>query len=99
MNSGIHDAWNLCEKLNECLQTGHDEELLGLFDRQRRTVTHNFIQAQTIQNKELMEHGQGESHAIRLKKMTEIHADKNRRLEFIRGQAMFTSLADAEAIT
>ena len=98
MNSGIHDAWNLCEKIVQCTQTGHDEKLFDIFDRQRRQVTHNFIQAQTMQNKALLEHGKAENHKLRLQEMRKVQKDPNLRREFLLKQAMFASLSDAAAI-
>jgi 3-(3-hydroxy-phenyl)propionate hydroxylase len=99
MNSGIHDAWNLCEKLLTCLDKGHQDKLLDLFDLQRRTVTYNFIQAQTKQNKALLEHGKSEGHEQRLSQMREFSTDPVKRRDFLLRQAMFTSLQDARNIT
>lgn len=98
MNSGIHDAWNLCEKLETCVQQGHDEALLDLYDRQRRTITHNFIQAQTIKNKELLEAGSEEAHSIQVAKMRKIQQDPTLRKAFLLEQAMYKSLEDARQI-
>ncbi|MFT2092737.1 FAD-dependent oxidoreductase [Paraglaciecola sp. 2405UD69-4] len=98
MNSGIHDAWNLCEKLLTCLAQGHDPELLDLFDRQRRTVTLNFIQAQTKQNKALLEHGMSEGQKQRLIEMRQFKEDPVKRREFLLRQSMFSSLEDARSI-
>ena len=98
MNSGIHDAVNLQEKLLQCLRSGHDEALFDQFDRQRRTVTHNFIQAQTMQNKALLEHGAAAGHAKRLAEMRDTQADPVKRKAFLRRQSMVTSLQDAAAI-
>ena len=98
MNSGIHDAWNLCDKLEHNLTKGHDENSLDLFNRQRRAVTHSFIQAQTMQNKRLLEHGQGENHELRLQEMRKLNLNKDTRMEYLRRQAMFTSLKEASEI-
>ncbi len=98
MNSGIHDAWNLHEKITHCLNKRHDSKLFELFDRQRRTVTHNFIQAQTMQNKELLEHGSEEGHARRFAKMKATRDDPAQRRQFLRRQSMIDSLSDAAAI-
>lgn len=98
MNSGIHDAWNLQEKIITALAKGHDPALFGVFDRQRRTVTHNFIQAQTMQNKELLEHGAAEGHARRFAKMKETRDDDQKRREFLLKQSMVGSLAEAASI-
>ena len=98
MNSGIHDAWNVQQKIVHCLKHGHDEKLFDVFDRQRRTVTHNFIQAQTKHNKELLEHGAAEGHARRFARMRATQADAGQRREFLLRQSMVQSLADAAAI-
>ena len=98
MNSGIHDAWNLADKLWKILRKDGSGDLLDLFDRQRRTVTRDFIQAQTIENMALMEQGPGEATRRRREMMAEIHADPVRRRGYLLRQAMFESLADAEAI-
>lgn len=55
MNGGLHDAFNLAEKLTAVINDGADEEILDRFDRQRRSLAVEFVQEQTIRNKELME--------------------------------------------
>lgn len=98
MNSGIHDAWNLTEKLYSILRQDGDRAQLERFDRQRRTVTLNFIQAQTIENMAFMEQGAGEASRLRRTRMAEIRADDSLRREYLLKQAMFTSLEEAESI-
>ncbi|MGY8892424.1 MAG: FAD-dependent oxidoreductase [Pseudomonadales bacterium] len=98
MNSGIHDAWNLCGKLETCLKKGHKESLLDLFDLQRRTVTHSFIQTQSKQNKALLEHGKNDAHSQQLQQMREYQKEPEKRREFLLRQSMFTSLQEAESL-
>lgn len=98
MNSGIHDAWNLTEKLYSILRQDGDRAQLDRFDRQRRTVTLNFIQAQTIENMAFMEQGAGEASRLRRARMAEIHADDGLRRDYLLRQAMFKSLEEAESI-
>ncbi|MFK7887957.1 MAG: FAD-dependent oxidoreductase [Gammaproteobacteria bacterium] len=98
MNSGIHDAWDVQKRIAQCLDTGHDAASFEKWDRQRRTVTHNFIQAQTMQNKELLEHGADDGHARRFAKMQATRDDPVKRRKFLLRQSMMTSLADAAAI-
>jgi 3-(3-hydroxy-phenyl)propionate hydroxylase len=98
MNSGVHDAFNLCDKLVRILHDGSNADLLDVFDRQRRTVTHSFTQAQTIQNMEMMRGGQSEAHARRRREMQAIRSDDARRRSYLLRQAMFESLAQAAAI-
>jgi len=99
MNSGIHDAWNLADKIAHNLKNGHNEAPLELFDRQRRAVTHSFIQAQTMQNKKLLEHSPDENHQQRLQEMRDIQEDKTKRHGFLYRQAMFASLDEADSIS
>jgi 3-(3-hydroxy-phenyl)propionate hydroxylase len=100
MNSGIQDAFNLCEKLTSIMQEGGDADaLMPLFDRQRRTVMHNFIQAQTINNKRMMEHASDEYHRAEWQRMEKINQDDDLRREFLLRQSMIQSMEDAAAIT
>ncbi|MFV8819303.1 FAD-dependent oxidoreductase [Haliea sp. E17] len=95
MNSGIHDAWCLCDKIKANLDKGHDDARFEAFDAERRPVTHRFIQAQTMQNKKLLEHSPEENHALRLQEMKETRDDPERRRAFLRRQAMYTSLEES----
>lgn len=99
MNSGIHDVWNLQQRLVHCLGHGHAPALFEQYDRQRRSVTQSFIQAQTIQNKELLEHGAGEGHARRFARMQATAADPQLRYEYMLRQSMISSLREAAAIS
>jgi 3-(3-hydroxy-phenyl)propionate hydroxylase len=96
MNSGVHDAFNLFEKLLPALKSGHANGSLALFDRQRRTVTHAFTQAQTIQNMEMIQGG--DQHERRRTEMLAIKQDDARRRAYLLRQAMFESLDQAAAI-
>jgi 3-(3-hydroxy-phenyl)propionate hydroxylase len=98
MNSGVHDAFNLFEKLMPAIRAGRPNGTLGLFDRQRRTVTHAFTQAQTIQNMEMIQGGAAEGHARRRAEMLAIKQDDDRRRAYMLRQAMFESLDQAAAI-
>lgn len=98
MNSGIHDVWNLVDKLEPVLRGRADEQILARFDRQRRTVTRNFIQAQTQQNMAFMQQDKAEAHEARQTRMREIHEDPALRRDYLLQQAMFNSLEDAEKV-
>jgi 3-(3-hydroxy-phenyl)propionate hydroxylase len=98
MNSGVHDAFNLFEKLEPALKSGKPNGALDLYDRQRRTVTHAFTQAQTIENMAYISGGSDEAHKKRRDAMMAIKADDERRRGYMLKQAMFESLAQAAAI-
>jgi 3-(3-hydroxy-phenyl)propionate hydroxylase len=55
MNFGIHDAKNLAEKLGRVIRGEAPSDLLDQYDRQRRSVASNFLQAMTIDNKRMLE--------------------------------------------
>jgi 3-(3-hydroxy-phenyl)propionate hydroxylase len=99
MNSGIHDAWNLAEKLVAILKNDADDALLDLYDRQRRTVTRDFIQTQSIKNKEMMEQSGEAALRQRRTELRRICNDEKLRREFMLDQALFSSLDDAARIS
>jgi 3-(3-hydroxy-phenyl)propionate hydroxylase len=98
MNSGIHDAFNGCEKLVQVIKGEAGPDLLERYDRQRRTVTHDFTQQQTIANMAIMRGEKGEAHQRKLDAMRTLVTDDTLRREYLLKQSMFTSLAEAEAI-
>lgn len=95
MNSGIHDAWSLSQKLQAILLQGADpDEQLGRYDRQRRTVTNSFVQTQTIANKKAM----SENFADREAYLEKLAGDDVARREYLLTQSMFHSLAHEASI-
>ncbi|HUD28739.1 MAG TPA: FAD-dependent monooxygenase [Novosphingobium sp.] len=98
MNSGIHDAFNACGKLVEIIKGGASTDLLDLYDRQRRKVTFDFTQRQTMENMEAMRAGQSETHKNREAAMRALLADDDKRRAYLLRQAMFESLEQAAAI-
>ena len=55
MNGGIHDAFNLCEKLTAVIQDGADDALLDRYERQRRPIAEEEIIAQAHRNRSRMQ--------------------------------------------
>ena len=98
MNSGVHDAFNLFDKLLPAIKAGKPNGTLQQFDRQRRMVTHAFTQAQTIQNMEFIQGGADKAHERRRREMLAIKQDDHRRRAYLLRQAMFESLEQAAAI-
>ncbi|WP_448584941.1 FAD-dependent oxidoreductase [Thermaurantiacus sp.] len=98
MNSGIHDAMNLAEKLVAILQEGADAAtLLPRFGRQRRAVTRSFIQEQTKKNKAMIEASEEARRSV-FAEMAGVLRDPDKRRAYLHRQAMFASLEDAAAI-
>src|SRR5882762_11856259 len=55
MNGGIHDAINLTERLAEVWRGAKPDSELDRFDLQRRLVTKEYVETQSIQNKQNLE--------------------------------------------
>ena len=98
MNSGVHDAFDLFGELEPVLKTGQGHERIARFERRRRTVTHDFTQAQTIANMQYMKVGNGSAHARRRADMQALHDDDDKRRAYLKRQAMFESLEQAAGI-
>jgi len=99
MNSGIHDAINASEKLVRVLRQGGDhEQQVALYERQRQTITRDFVQAQTIENTRLMRDGWANARAERSEAMNKLMQDSQARRAYLLKQSMFTSLEQAAAI-
>lgn len=97
MNSGIHDVWNLTEKLFSIFLHGAGaDRLLDLYDRQRRTIMNEFVQAQTIKNKKALE-GKADAQQVETE-MERLLADDKARRNYLLEQSMYNSLKRAEAI-
>ncbi|WP_022958196.1 FAD-dependent oxidoreductase [Spongiibacter tropicus] len=98
MNGGIHDAINLADKLRQVWFDGADySPLFAHYTRQRRKGQIDYVQAQSIQNKETL----GERDPVlRAEKLAAIrHQSETPALHdaFIRRSCMIDSLNDANA--
>ena len=99
MNGGLHDAWNLAEKLDGIINHNKDKDLLDLYDRQRRTVMNDFIQKQTIRNKKMIEETGDIKFSSEWMRMRNLHENENKRREYMLRQSMTQSLINEAAIT
>jgi 3-(3-hydroxy-phenyl)propionate hydroxylase len=92
MNGGIHDAINLSEKLARVWRGDEGEELLGLYDRQRRGVAIDFVQAQTIRNKKQLEERDPEVRRRNLAALRETAQDPVRCRAHLRAASLIDSV-------
>jgi 3-(3-hydroxy-phenyl)propionate hydroxylase len=92
MNGGIHDAWNLAEKLMQIHAGEGDDRLLDRYDRQRRGVCVRFVQEQTIKNRQAIKSKDRQAELMR------IAADPEQAKSFLLKSSMIASLRDAELI-
>ncbi len=96
MNSGIHDAFNLCPKLVEIIKgSGDKEALLTQFNDERQRQTHEFVQKQTLQNMAFMTEGESGVHNLRKNAMRKLLSDNTARREYLLRQSMIESVREA----
>src|SRR5215831_7526835 len=94
MNGGIHDAVNLTSRLIEVWRGTKGESELERYDRQRRQVTLEYIEKQSIQNKRNLE-SDGTDFG---RSLAEIATDKSRTYEYLLRVSMIASLRRAQEL-
>ncbi len=98
MNSGIHDAINLADKLIAISRKEADDGVLDRYARQRRHVAVAHTQAQTIRNKRLLAE---KDPAVRRRNHDDLRRtadDPALARKFLLRTALFESLREADAI-
>jgi 3-(3-hydroxy-phenyl)propionate hydroxylase len=98
MNSGVHDAFNLADKLTAILRGEVDEDVLDRYERQRRHVAIQHTQAQTIRNKRLLTETDPEVRKKNQDELRRIAEDPARARAFLLRASLIESLREAEAI-
>jgi 3-(3-hydroxy-phenyl)propionate hydroxylase len=94
MNGGIHDAINLTSRLVDVWNGSEAESELERYDRQRRLVTLEYIEKQSIQNKRNLE-SDGSEFA---RSLAEIAADAGRSYDYLLRVSMIASLRRAQEL-
>jgi 3-(3-hydroxy-phenyl)propionate hydroxylase len=98
MNSGVHDAFNLADKLAGILRGTLPEGELDRYERQRRHVALQHTQQQTIRNKKLLAE---KDPAVRARNHDELRRtaeDPKLARAFLLRSSLIESLREAEAI-
>jgi 3-(3-hydroxy-phenyl)propionate hydroxylase len=98
LNSGVHDAFNLADKLAAVLRGEADDGLLDRYERQRRHVAIKHTQAQTIRNKRLLEERDPTVRARNHDELRRQAEDPALARKFLMRTALFDSLREAEQI-
>lgn len=99
MNGGVQDAFNLADKLVSILNEGASETLLDRYERQRRAVAIEYINANTARNKKNIEE---RDPTLRRKTHDELRAiasNPKAAREYLRKTSMIDALQRAEAIS
>ena len=98
LNSGVHDAFNLADKLARILRREVEETELDRYERQRRQIAVKHTQAQTIRNKKLLEE---RDPAVRQRNHDELRRsaeDPVLARQFLRRASLLDSIKEAEQI-
>jgi len=99
MNGGVHDAINLSEKLVKIIKDGADrDEMLDLYNRQRRGICTSFIQKHTKKNKELMESTDPDIQRKRQERFMRMSSDPVLAKEFVMETSMINCLRESYEI-
>jgi 3-(3-hydroxy-phenyl)propionate hydroxylase len=98
LNSGIHDAVNLAEKLAKVWLGEADDSLLDHYVRQRRAATVEHVQAMSIRNKRLLEERDPRIHRSRMEELVAIAEDPRRARAHLLESSMIAGLRKAAAI-
>jgi len=100
MNGGVQDAINLAEKLVKIIKHGGDrQDLLSLYNRQRRGICKQFIQAHTKKNKALMEATDKKTQIKRQAKFMKSSSDPVLAKTFVMETSMINCVRDSYRIT
>lgn len=98
MNFGFHDAFNLTDKLGRVILEGADESVLDIYDRQRRAVAREFLQRQTIENKNNIEQKDPVKRAEFQAGLRAIVADRDKLRAYLLRVAMIEGVRRAATI-
>jgi 3-(3-hydroxy-phenyl)propionate hydroxylase len=98
LNSGIHDAINLSEKLGRVWH-GEPESLLDLYARQRHAATVEQVQKMSIRNKQLLQERDPAVQRQHLEALMAVAADPAKARAHMLESSMILGLQRANALT
>lgn len=97
MNGGIHDAFNLADKLRR-IEAGESAELLQLYERQRRPVALKHVLEQSGRNRARMQERDPERRRAALTDLQRKAADPKLAEAYLLETSMFAGLREAAAV-
>ena len=98
LNFGLHDAFELAPRLAQVWRGESDDATLDQYDRRRRAVAEQYLQTQTIANKQMLEERDPHKRRERQREMRETVADPDRARRYLFRTAMLEGLQAAAAI-
>jgi 3-(3-hydroxy-phenyl)propionate hydroxylase len=97
LNGGIHDAFNLAEKLIDVIR-GARLETLERYGRQRRQVALDVVQQTTLRNRSILNAREPEARRAYYDELRSITKDPETHRNYVMRTSMIQSLRDAEKI-
>jgi len=97
MNGGIHDAFNLADKLNSVLK-GEGIELLKRYERQRRPIAIKHVIEQSAKNRARMQEKDMDKRLVTLKELQRKSSDKKLALNYLLETSMISGLKESLSI-
>jgi 3-(3-hydroxy-phenyl)propionate hydroxylase len=97
MNGGIQDAFNLADKMQK-IWKGGDDRMLDRYDRQRRTVAVEAVQAQTHRNRQIISERDPAVRQKALDEMRRVAGDKIAARDYMLKSSMIASMRRAAEI-
>ncbi|MCK8784496.1 FAD-dependent monooxygenase [Roseomonas sp. NAR14] len=98
MNGGLHDAVNLAGKLESIRDGGAGMEALDRYTRQRRKAQTDFVQAQSVANKQSLSERDPAKRREHLDRLRRTAADPALHKAFLRRSSLIDSLDTANAV-
>ena len=98
MNGGVQDAFNLSDKLVDILISGASPDLLDRYERQRRSVAIEYINANTARNKKNIEERDPDTRRKTQNELRAIAASPAASKDYLRKTSMIDALERAESI-
>ena len=98
LNSGIHDAFSLGEKLSHVLSGQAPETLMDRYHRQRHTVNVEYVQNLSVKNKQNLEEKDPAKRQQRFQELRRTCADPTQARTYLLNSSMINSIARANAI-
>ena len=99
MNGGIHDAFNLAEKITDFWHNRKSTSALDLYEKQRRPIALEYVNKQSIKNKQNLEAKTPEAQGQFREFLAELMEDKQRAREYMMRVSMISSLREASEIS
>jgi 3-(3-hydroxy-phenyl)propionate hydroxylase len=98
MNSGVHDAINLADKLGQIWRGEADDTILDRYTRQRRYVALEDVREQTIRNTKLLNEKDPAVRRESQDAMRQIAEDPGKHRDFLLSSSMIAGLRTANAM-